>query len=85
MNEKRMITSLDLPVEVFILFMINNTQEFTVIDMIRLLRDKHKMVITYNRMNQILNDFTEWGKLRKDVKEGRKGKPTAYYTFLKID
>lgn len=86
MNEKKLITSVDVPVEIFVYFLVNNNSEYTVNDLIKIMHEKHKMLLSYNRMNQILNAFTESGRLRKEVREtGRKGKSTAYYTFLKIE
>jgi hypothetical protein len=79
------LSSLGVPVEVFIIFLVRNKTEFTVSDMCREFESKYKIDIKYNRMNQILNDFVESGKIAKTIKpNGSKGKPTAYYTFIKI-
>lgn len=86
MTEIKCLTALQIPVEIFIIFLIQNKNNFTVIDVINMMENKHKVRLTFNRMNQILNDFVMAEKISKELKpNGKKGKPTYYYTFKKID
>lgn len=86
MSEIRFLTALQIPVEIFIIFLVKNKTNFTVNQVIEEFFTKHKIEITYNRMNQILNDFVDSGKLSKEIKpNGIKGKETSYYSFLTIE
>jgi hypothetical protein len=79
------LSSHQIPVEIFILFLVKNRDEMTVGDVIRIFEQEHKIKLSYNRVNQIVNDFVISGKFKKEYKAyGQKGKQTAYYTFLKI-
>lgn len=84
-NGIKTLTAFEIPVEIFIIFLVQNKKGFTVQDVIIEFKELHKVEITYNRMKQILDQFVESEKLDRDKKPaGSKNKDTMYYTFKKL-
>ncbi len=78
------LSSHEIPVEIILIFIVNNREEFTVVDIIHLVEHRYKIELTYNRVKQILNSFVQRGRLSKEVKTGKKNKQTTFYTFQKL-
>ncbi|MES3019386.1 MAG: hypothetical protein V4721_16485 [Bacteroidota bacterium] len=86
-NEKQVktVTALSIPVQVFILFMVQNKKDFTVADAITEFETMHKILLPEARMRQILNELVLSDNLTMDMKaNGLKNKRTAFYTFKKL-
>ena len=79
------ISTLGIPVQVFIIFMVQNKKDFTVTDAITELDKLHKINLSFHRMKQILDDLVLSENLMRDIKpNGMKNKITTFYTFNKI-
>lgn len=84
-EEKITLTALNIPLQIFIIFLVRNQSNFTVTDIQKQFEEKHKIVLVYSRVKQILDDLCLSGNLNKEVKPfGKKNKETSFYTFKKL-
>ena len=83
-KEIKTMTSREIPVEIFVLFLTNNLKEFTVTDLQREFDARYKIFLQEKRINQILTDFVESGKISFHIKKNGRNKDTRYYKFLKL-
>jgi hypothetical protein len=84
-KNRYIISSACIPVEVFIIFVIHNGSEFTVVDIAKMFLSIHKIVIRYDTARRICNELTLAGKLTKNIKYNRYRQQTNYYTFNKFN
>lgn len=80
-REKPVITSVVIPVEVFIIFQIYNDEKFTVNDLIRRFQNLHDITLNFDRMQKIANDLVSAKKVRKRQDINKKNKLVNYYSF----
>lgn len=84
-TETKIISQLGIPVQIFILYLVQNKKSFTVNGTIAEFEKAHKIVLNYSRMKQILDDLVLSDNLTVEFKgNGSKNKKTAFYTFKKI-
>lgn len=84
-KEIKTLTALEIPVEIFILFLVKNKKDFSVQDVITEFNALHKVELTHSRVKQILEEFTRSGKLTSNkLPSGTKNKTTTYYSFNKL-
>lgn len=88
MSEQRdtiIISSCTVPVQIFIVFLVQKEQALSVDDVRERLLIEYKIELTWSRVNQVLNSLVESKNLEKkfDTK-GTKKKQTAYYIFKQL-
>lgn len=83
-KEIRTMTSREIPVEIFVLFLTSNLKEFTVTDVQKQFLGKYNIELQEKRIREILQDFVGSGKICFTVKKNDRNKATRYYKFLKL-
>lgn len=84
-EEPKIISALAIPVQVFVLFMVQNKRDFTVQDAINDFEKMHHMVLPEAKMRKILNDLVLCNNLNLEKRpNGMKNKETSFYTFKKL-
>lgn len=84
-GEKITLTALNIPLQIFILFLAHNQKQFTVTEIGYEFTKLYKVELTFNRVKQILDDLCLSGNLTKEQKpNGTKNKSTWFYTFKKL-
>lgn len=83
-DQKNIITASIVPVEVFILFITNMHQSFTITDLICLFETRHKIKLSFARMQQIANDLVLAGKIKSRKELNKKNIQTTFYSFNTI-
>jgi len=80
-DKKKILASTVIPVEVFIIFMTNTRDKFTVNELISLFFVRTRILLTWDRMSQISNDLVQAGKINKVPGLSKTGRPANYYYF----
>lgn len=83
-HKRLAISSAMIPVEVFVIFLIRNDERFTVCGIIDVFEARHKIRLKFSRMQQILTEMVEAGKVRRSVDIGKRKKQVSYYSFNRI-
>lgn len=78
------ISSVMIPVEVFVLFLIRNDERFTICSLIDQFESRHRIRLKFARMQQIVNDLVITGKVKKTIDTGRTRKNVSFYSFNSI-
>lgn len=73
-----------ISVEVFILFITNSRQAFTVNDLINLFYIRYKILLEFRRMQQICQELSNAGKVSVNRAINKKNREVNYYSFNTI-
>lgn len=78
------ISSVVVPVEVFVIFIIRNNEKFTINAMVNIFYQRTRIKLRFERMQQIIEDLVSAGKVAKTKGISKKNRPVAIYSFKKI-